>query len=65
MGPFSLKVSGWGLLDQDDNNFAETLMTANLPYISRQRCLGIVPSSFQSFVTYDKFCAGSENGTKL
>lgn len=40
------------------------LMTAELPFISREQCFNAVPHEFQAFITFDKFCAGSENGNK-
>ena len=43
---------------------SEKLLAANLPFISNRRCLSIVPPDFKSYITYDKFCAGSESGMK-
>ncbi|XP_065210327.1 transmembrane protease serine 9-like [Planococcus citri] len=54
------KVAGWGMLE--NGKLSEKLMTTTLPYISRERCLNIVPNDFQAFITFDKFCAGTEDG---
>ncbi|XP_065223466.1 modular serine protease-like isoform X2 [Planococcus citri] len=54
------KVSGWG--ENEYGYLSEKLMTIYLPFISRERCLNIVPDDFKPFITFDKFCAGSEKG---
>ncbi|XP_065204421.1 uncharacterized protein LOC135834470 [Planococcus citri] len=54
------KVVGWG--KNEHGKLSEKLQTVNLPYISRERCLNTVPDEFKAFITFDKFCAGSENG---
>ena len=48
-------------MDQN-GKYNEALMTTNLPFISRERCIKIVPYDFKPFVTFHKFCAGSEDG---
>lgn len=55
------KVSGWGMNEYGKYN--ESLFGAHLPYISREKCIKSVPRDFQAFITYDKFCAGSEQGS--
>ncbi|XP_065225688.1 uncharacterized protein LOC135849263 [Planococcus citri] len=54
------KVVGWGLDDKDE--YTEKLMATDLPFISRSRCVNIVPNDFKPYITNDKFCAGSETG---
>lgn len=54
------KVSGWGYNENDA--LLEPLHTADLPFISRKRCIEMVPKDFRPYVTFDKFCAGSETG---
>ncbi|XP_065210210.1 suppressor of tumorigenicity 14 protein homolog isoform X2 [Planococcus citri] len=54
------KVVGWGLNEKGD--YPENLTTTNLPYISHSRCLDQVPIDYRVFITFDKFCAGSETG---
>lgn len=56
-----LQVVGWG--NDENSTLLEFLHTANLPFISRQRCIEVVPDDFKPYVTLDKFCAGSEEGT--
>lgn len=63
MNDFSpFKVSGWGLTGIETGTYSETLLTANLTFISRDRCLTTVPEGFKEYVTFDKFCAGAEGG---
>lgn len=59
---FLSKVSGWGLTGVESGTYSEKLLTANLSFISRERCLRTVPDGFREYVTFDKFCAGAENG---
>ncbi|XP_065204423.1 uncharacterized protein LOC135834471 isoform X2 [Planococcus citri] len=54
------KVVGWG--KNEHGKLSEKLMTVDLPFISRERCLNNVPDEFKAFITFDKFCAGSEDG---
>ncbi|XP_065210568.1 modular serine protease-like [Planococcus citri] len=54
------KVVGWGV--NELGKLSEQLLTANLPFISNNRCISIVPNDFKPYITYDKFCAGSETG---
>ena len=65
MKNFSLQVSGWGVNEKGD--LSENLRTIDLPYVSRKQCLSIVPTDFRHYVTFDKFCVGTEKGeyTKL
>lgn len=54
------QIHGWGL--NEDGNFSETLLTAQIPYISYSKCVRIAESDFKESVTLDKFCAGTETG---
>ncbi|XP_065204426.1 modular serine protease-like [Planococcus citri] len=54
------KVVGWGL--NENGRYSENLLTVNLPYIGRERCLSTVPDDFKPFITLDKFCAGTQTG---
>lgn len=49
----------------EHGKYSENLTTANLPFMSRDTCLKTVPDDFKSFITFDKFCAGSEDGMSL
>ncbi|XP_065204432.1 modular serine protease-like isoform X2 [Planococcus citri] len=52
------KVAGWGL--DENGKYTEKLMAVSLPYISRARCLITVPDDFRAYISFDKFCAGSD-----
>ncbi|XP_065204430.1 modular serine protease-like [Planococcus citri] len=52
------KVAGWGL--DENGRYTEALMAVSLPYISRARCLITVPDDFRAYISFDKFCAGSD-----
>ncbi|XP_065204420.1 uncharacterized protein LOC135834469 [Planococcus citri] len=57
------KVAGWGR--DEHGQYNEKLKTVNLPYISRERCLKWIDIDFKKFVTFDRFCAGPENGSSI
>ncbi|KAK2583973.1 hypothetical protein KPH14_006435 [Odynerus spinipes] len=57
------KVVGWG--KQIDGTYSETLQDIDVPYVSYNQCLTIVPLNFRGYITSDKFCAGNVNGTNL
>lgn len=53
---------GWGF---DNSNLSNILLTANLPFISYSTCIKTIPEEFKSYVTLDKFCAGSVKGNGM
>ncbi|KAK7572096.1 hypothetical protein V9T40_014568 [Parthenolecanium corni] len=54
------KIYGWGL--NENGNFSEILLTANIPYISYPKCVRIAQPDFKESISLDKFCAGTETG---
>ncbi|CAH2101415.1 unnamed protein product [Euphydryas editha] len=58
------KISGWGITEKN-GNFSEVLKVVEIPYVSTASCIVKTPPSFREYITYDKFCAGYENGTAL
>lgn len=53
---------GWGKTEL--NIKSTTLLEAELPYIDQLSCRKIYSNAFQSYITEDKFCAGSQSGNK-
>ncbi|CAI6346657.1 unnamed protein product [Macrosiphum euphorbiae] len=51
------KIVGWGKTEEGISN--PTLLEASLPYIDHSSCRNMYTNGFESFVTFDKFCAGS------
>ncbi|KAI5643313.1 trypsin domain-containing protein [Phthorimaea operculella] len=58
------KVAGWGIKDLDGRTPA-ALKVLELPFVRIEQCLEESPSSFRSFITSDKICAGYINGSAL
>ncbi|XP_073964227.1 modular serine protease-like [Choristoneura fumiferana] len=58
------KVSGWGLTSQD-GPASQVLLTTELPYVSVSQCIADLPFDFRAYITSDKICAGTMNGTAL
>lgn len=56
MKNYCLQLVGWGV-DKVPNKGSEVLLSAELPFISYQKCIGKL-----KHITLDKFCAGSETG---
>ncbi|VVC24913.1 Peptidase S1, PA clan,Serine proteases, trypsin domain,Sushi/SCR/CCP domain [Cinara cedri] len=56
-------IVGWGKTETTENSVQ--LMEAALPYIDHTKCRNLynkINPKFKSFLTSDKFCAGSESG---
>ncbi|XP_060870828.1 transmembrane protease serine 9-like isoform X2 [Metopolophium dirhodum] len=51
------KIVGWGHLN--NGSLSPILFEASLPYIDGNSCRNMYTNGFESYVTYDKFCAGS------
>ncbi|XP_060870192.1 transmembrane protease serine 11B-like isoform X2 [Metopolophium dirhodum] len=51
------KIVGWGRTN--DGITSPVLLEASLPYINRRSCRDLYKNGFESYVTFDKFCAGS------
>ncbi|CAI6350599.1 unnamed protein product [Macrosiphum euphorbiae] len=54
------KVVGWGVME--NHTVSPVLLETGLPYIDIRSCWSMCTYGFKSFVTTDKFCAGSSNG---
>ncbi|CAI6344248.1 unnamed protein product [Macrosiphum euphorbiae] len=54
------KIVGWEKTEEGISNPA--LLEASLPYIDHSSCRNMYTNGFESFVTFDKFCAGSALG---
>ncbi|XP_060881629.1 uncharacterized protein LOC132953090 [Metopolophium dirhodum] len=57
------KIVGWGTTKKGINS--PILLEASLPYIDHSSCRNMYTNGFESFVTVDKFCAGSALGQGL
>ncbi|KAL4123142.1 hypothetical protein QTP88_015367 [Uroleucon formosanum] len=51
------KIVGWGTTEQGIDS--SILLEASLPYFNNSFCRNMFTNGFESFVTVDKFCAGS------
>ncbi|XP_073959816.1 clotting factor C-like [Choristoneura fumiferana] len=58
------KVSGWGLTAAD-GPASSLLLTTDLPYVNGTKCMDELPPGFKPYLTSDKFCAGTKNGTTV
>ncbi|XP_014240869.1 modular serine protease-like [Cimex lectularius] len=56
-------VVGWGL--DESRVGTEVLMAAKLPFYDWETCTKKSPPEFLRYLTYDKFCAGYNNGTSV
>ncbi|XP_073964065.1 serine protease 27-like isoform X3 [Choristoneura fumiferana] len=57
-------ITGWGLTSEDDvGRGSPVLQTAEMPYVDTEKCIADMPSDFRRFITVDKLCAGTVNGT--
>uniref|UniRef100_A0A2S2NDB4 Mannan-binding lectin serine protease 2 n=1 Tax=Schizaphis graminum TaxID=13262 RepID=A0A2S2NDB4_SCHGA len=54
------KIVGWGKTEKGIQS--PNLLEATLPYIDHDSCRKMYTNGFQTFVTTDKFCAGSALG---
>jgi len=58
------QIVGWG--ETEKGIKSPVLLEASLPYIDRSTCKKKYKNhEFESFVTLDKFCAGTESGNKI
>eukprot|EP00102_Acyrthosiphon_pisum_P024655 XP_016661865.1 PREDICTED: limulus clotting factor C-like [Acyrthosiphon pisum] len=57
------KIVGWGCSEKGISS--PVLLEASLPYIDHDSCRNMYTNGFESFVTADKFCAGSASGNKI
>ncbi|CAI6345677.1 unnamed protein product [Macrosiphum euphorbiae] len=53
------KIVGWGTTEKGIDS--PILLEASLPYFNNSFCRNIFKNGFESFVTVDKFCAGSSS----
>ncbi|KAL0808432.1 hypothetical protein ABMA28_012895 [Loxostege sticticalis] len=58
------KIASWAPTGTNKDP-SKVLRVLELPYIPIEECLSTLPSGFREFVTSDKICAGSTNGTGL
>jgi len=58
-----LQIVGWGIAEKGISS--PILLETSLPYIDRSSCHNMYTNGFESFVTVDKFCAGSALGNKI
>ncbi|XP_060870975.1 modular serine protease-like isoform X2 [Metopolophium dirhodum] len=54
------KIVGWGKTEKGLSSLI--LLEASLPYINHDSCRSLYTNGFETFVTVDKFCAGSALG---
>ncbi|XP_001942568.2 modular serine protease-like [Acyrthosiphon pisum] len=57
------KIVGWGTTEEGIDS--PILLEASLPYIDQNSCRNMFTNGFESYVTVDKFCAGSELGQRV
>lgn len=57
---FFIQLTGFGKTENETGS--EFLLTAQLPFISRDKCIKSLHDDFKDIVTLDKFCAGSTKG---
>ena len=57
-----LQIVGWGKTEKGISS--PILLEAFLPYIDHSSCRNMYTNGFETFVTVDKFCAGSALGNK-
>lgn len=53
------KVVGWGLTIQQE--FSETLILAEMPFVPRDECITKITNTLLRFVSRDKICAGDRD----
>jgi len=58
-----LQIVGWGKTEKGISS--PILLEASLPYIDHSSCRSMYTNGFETFVTVDKFCAGSALGNKI
>lgn len=58
-----LQIVGWGTTEQGIDS--SILLEASLPYFNNSFCRNMFTNGFESFVTVDKFCAGSASGINI
>jgi secreted trypsin-like serine protease len=57
-------ISGWGFTEENQKP-SDELRSIRLPLISRQNCLSQLGEDFEIYLTFDKLCAGYQNGTSV
>jgi len=58
-----LQIVGWGKTENDIDS--PTLLETSLPYFDHKTCRNMFKCGFESYVTIDKFCAGSALGNNI
>lgn len=56
------KIVGWGLTVK--NEASETLLLAEMPFVTREDCRKQISSGLVGFLRNDKICAGDKSSSK-